>query len=130
MLTESERRILEDALLTGLAQQIHERTVDARELIAQMGTEMRERRMSSGNTIGVHWVLADNLDDSSRAISKLLDRDASALGVDELATLRAHFATQIRNRPRGAPRTFVPGDSVLGARLPSMARVLVHPHQR
>ncbi|MDI9919118.1 TIGR02680 family protein, partial [Rhodococcus sp. IEGM 1379] len=90
LLTESERRILEDALLTGLAQQIHERTVDARILIARMGTEMRERHMSSGNTIGVHWVLADNLDDSSRAISKLLDRDASALGVDELATLRAH----------------------------------------
>ncbi|MFG1781490.1 TIGR02680 family protein [Rhodococcus oryzae] len=96
LLTESERRILEDALLTGLAQQIHERTVDARVLIAQMGTEMRERRMSSGNTIGVHWVLADNLDESSRAISKLLDRDASALGADELATMRAHFATQIR----------------------------------
>ncbi|MBP1158720.1 TIGR02680 family protein [Rhodococcus sp. PvR099] len=96
LLTEAERRILEDALLTGLAQQIHERTVDARDLIAQMSAEMRERRMSSGNTIGVHWVLADNLDESSRAISKLLDRDASALGPDELATMRAHFATQIR----------------------------------
>lgn len=108
LLTESERRILEDALLTGLAQQIHERTVDARELIAQMGTEMRERRMSSGNTIGVHWVLADNLDDSSRAISKLLDRDASALGVDELATLRAHFATQIRTARAAHPERSYP----------------------
>ncbi|MFC7450421.1 TIGR02680 family protein [Rhodococcus daqingensis] len=96
LLTESERRILEDALLTGLAQQIHERTVDARALIAQMGTEMRERRMSSGNTIGVHWVLADNLDEGSRAISRLLDRDASALDANELATMRAHFAAQIR----------------------------------
>ncbi|PBC41245.1 TIGR02680 family protein [Rhodococcus sp. ACPA4] len=108
LLTESERRILEDALLTGLAQQIHERTVDARELIAQMGTEMRERHMSSGNTIGVHWVLADNLDDSSRAISKLLDRDASALGVDELATLRAHFATQIRTARAAHPERSYP----------------------
>ncbi|MFC4604547.1 TIGR02680 family protein [Rhodococcus kronopolitis] len=96
LLTESERRILEDALLTGLAQQIHERTVDARELIAQMGAEMRERRMSSGSTIGVHWVLADHLDENSRAVSKLLDRDASGLGPDELATVRAHFAAQIR----------------------------------
>ncbi|TQF68415.1 TIGR02680 family protein [Rhodococcus spelaei] len=96
LLTESERRILEDALLTGLAQQIHERTVDARDLIAQMSAEMRERRMSSGSTIGVHWVLADNLDEGSRAISKLLDRDASGLGADELATMRAHFAAQIR----------------------------------
>ncbi|MGW0176175.1 TIGR02680 family protein [Rhodococcus sp. NPDC003322] len=96
LLTESERRILEDALLTGLAQQIHERTVDARDLIAQMSAEMRGRRMSSGNTIGVHWVLADNLDDSARAVSKLLDRDASALGPDELATIRGHFAARIR----------------------------------
>nr|WP_296767196.1 TIGR02680 family protein [Rhodococcus sp. (in: high G+C Gram-positive bacteria)] len=96
LLTEHERRILEDALLTGLAQQIHERTVDARELIAQMSTEMKQRKMSSGNTIGVHWVLADNLDDGARAISKLLDRDASALNSDDLATMRAHFASEIR----------------------------------
>ncbi|MDH6281225.1 TIGR02680 family protein [Prescottella agglutinans] len=96
LLTDSERRILEDALLTGLAQQIHERTADARDLIAQMGAEMRERRMSSGSTIGVHWILADNLDDSSRAVSKLLDRAPSALTADELATIRAHFAAQVR----------------------------------
>ncbi|SNS20729.1 TIGR02680 family protein [Rhodococcoides kyotonense] len=96
LLTEHERRILEDALLTGLAQQIHERTVDARELIAQMSTEMKQRKMSSGNTIGVHWVLADNLDEGARAISKLLDRDASALSADDLASMRAHFASEIR----------------------------------
>ncbi|WP_415974861.1 TIGR02680 family protein [Rhodococcus sp. 077-4] len=96
LLTEQEQRILEDALLTGLAQQIHERTVDARELIAQMSTEMKQRRMSSGNTIGVHWVLADNLDDGARAVSKLLDRDASALNQDDLAAMRAHFASEIR----------------------------------
>ncbi|MDJ0394964.1 TIGR02680 family protein [Rhodococcus sp. G-MC3] len=96
LLTEHERLILEDALLTGLAQQIHERTVDARELIAQMSTEMKQRKMSSGNTIGVHWVLADNLDDRAREISKLLDRDASALNADDLATMRAHFASEIR----------------------------------
>ncbi|WP_027497071.1 TIGR02680 family protein [Rhodococcus sp. JG-3] len=96
LLTEQERRILEDALLTGLAQQIHERTVDARELIAQMSAEMKQRRMSSGNTIGVHWVLADNLDDGARAVSKLLDRDASALSQDDLAAMRAHFASEIR----------------------------------
>lgn len=108
LLTDSERRILEDALLTGLAQQIHERTVDARELIAKMGAEMRERHMSSGSTIGVHWVLADNLDDSARAVSKLLDRDASALGSDELATMRAHFATQIRTARAAHPERSYP----------------------
>ena len=38
LLSESEQRILEDALLTRLAQQIHERTVDARDLIRSMNT--------------------------------------------------------------------------------------------
>ncbi|MEU2004420.1 TIGR02680 family protein [Rhodococcus sp. NPDC019627] len=108
LLTDSERRILEDALLTGLAQQIHERTVDARDLIARMGSEMRERRMSSGNTIGVHWVLADNLDDNARAISKLLDRDASALNPDDLAAMRAHFAAQIRTARAAHPERSYP----------------------
>lgn len=108
LLTDAERRILEDALLTGLAQQIHERTVDARELIARMGSEMKQRRMSSGNTIGVHWVLADTLDDSTRAVSKLLERDASALGPDELAEMRMHFAAQIRTARAQHPERSYP----------------------
>ena len=44
LLTESEQRILEDALLGRLAQQIHERTTDARDLISAMNHEMRSRR--------------------------------------------------------------------------------------
>ena len=43
LLSESEQRILEDALLTRLAQQIHDRTVDARDLIGRMNTDMRGR---------------------------------------------------------------------------------------
>ncbi|MGB7364248.1 MAG: SbcC/MukB-like Walker B domain-containing protein, partial [Rhodococcus sp. (in: high G+C Gram-positive bacteria)] len=108
LLTDAERRILEDALLTGLAQQIHERTVDARELIARMGAEMKQRRMSSGNTIGVHWVLADTLDDSTRAVSKLLERDVSALGSEELAEMRMHFAAQIRTARAQHPERSYP----------------------
>lgn len=108
LLTDSERRILEDALLTGLAQQIHERTCDARDLIARMGTEMKQRRMSSGNTIGVHWVLADNLPESARAVCKLLDRAAADLGPDELATVRAHFAAEIRAARAAHPERSYP----------------------
>ncbi|PXX59222.1 uncharacterized protein (TIGR02680 family) [Nocardia tenerifensis] len=108
LLTDAERRILEDALLTGLAQQIHERTSDARDLIARMGAEMKQRRMSSGNTIGVHWVLADTLSDPARAMCKLLDRDASALGADELAAIRAHFASEIRAARAAHPERSYP----------------------
>ncbi len=108
LLTDSERRILEDALLAGLAQQIHERTVDARELIARMGAEMRQRRMSSGNTIGVHWVLADHLDEQARAVCKLLDRDTSALSAEDLAEVRAHFASRIRAERAAHPERSYP----------------------
>ncbi|HEV2342726.1 MAG TPA: TIGR02680 family protein [Actinocrinis sp.] len=97
LLTASEQRILEDALLTRLAQQIHDRTVDSRDLIRRMNAEMRTRRMSSGTTVGVSWLLADNLDEEQRAVCGLLDADAARLTPDALARMRGHFATQIKN---------------------------------
>ncbi|MFE7748665.1 TIGR02680 family protein [Streptomyces sp. NPDC057428] len=96
LLSESEQRILEDALLTRLAQQIHERTVDARDLIRRMNTDMRRRTMSSGTTVGVSWLLADHLDDEQRAVCALLDADAARLGPEGLARVRVHFAAQIK----------------------------------
>lgn len=97
LLTESERRVLEDALLTQLARQIHERTVDARDLIARMNAEMRSRRMSSGITVGVRWEIADGLVDSGREIVKLMEVDSELLGPDDLARMRTHFASSIKN---------------------------------
>ncbi|MGP3935376.1 TIGR02680 family protein [Nonomuraea sp. KM88] len=97
LLTDSEQRILEDTLLARLAQQIHDRTVDARDLIRRMNTEMRSRRMSSGTTVGVGWLLADHLDDEQRAVCALLDGDAARLRPDDLARMRGHFAAQIKN---------------------------------
>ncbi|QLY27829.1 endonuclease [Nocardia huaxiensis] len=108
LLTDSERRILEDALLTGLAQQIYERTCDARELISRMGHEMKQRHMSSGNTIGVHWVLADTLPEPARAVCKLLDRGATELSADDLSTIRAHFAAEIRAARAAHPERSFP----------------------
>ena len=96
LLSESEQRILEDALLTRLAQQIHDRTVDARDLIRRMNTEMRARKMSSGKTVGVRWQLADHLDDEQRAVCALLDAGAARLSPDALSRMRGHFAAQIK----------------------------------
>jgi uncharacterized protein (TIGR02680 family) len=96
LLSESEQRILEDALLTRLAQQIHDRTVDARDLIRKMNTEMRLRKMSSGKTVGVRWQLADSLDDEQRAVCALLEADASRLSPEALSRMRSHFAAQIK----------------------------------
>ncbi|MFE3796805.1 SbcC/MukB-like Walker B domain-containing protein, partial [Nocardia tengchongensis] len=108
LLTDAERRILEDALLTGLAQQIHERTSDARDLISRMGAEMKQRRMSSGNTIGVHWVLADNLSEPARVVCKLLDRDSADLTPEDLSTVRAYFAAEIRTARAAHPERSFP----------------------
>ena len=96
LLSDSEQRILEDALLTRLGQQIHDRTVDARDLIRKMNTEMRSRKMSSGKTVGVRWQLADHLDDEQRGVCALLETDASRLSPDALSRMRAHFAAQIK----------------------------------
>jgi len=96
LLSESEQRILEVALLTRLAQQIHDRTVDARDLIRRMNTEMRSRKMSSGKTVGVKWQLADHLDGEQRAVCALLDAGASRLSPDALSRMRNHFAAQIK----------------------------------
>jgi uncharacterized protein (TIGR02680 family) len=97
LLTEAERRVFEDALLGRLAQQIHDRTTEARDLIADMNREMRRRKMSSGATVGIGWELADALDPPQRAVSRLLERDAALLTPDDLATLRAHFAGRIKD---------------------------------
>ncbi|WP_239396058.1 TIGR02680 family protein [Frankia sp. CiP3] len=96
LLSDSEQRILEDALLTRLAQQIHDRTVDARDLIRAMNREMRERRMSSGKKVGVSWQMSDALDAEQRAVVSLLDTESSRLAPDSLARMRAHFADRIK----------------------------------
>ena len=96
LLSDSEQRILEDALLTRLAQQIHDRTVDARGLIRAMNREMRERRMSSGKRVGVSWQMSDALDAGQRAVVNLLDTESSRLAPESLARMRAHFADRIK----------------------------------
>jgi len=83
-------------MLARLAQQIHERTVDANDLIGRMNTEMRSRQMSSVKTVAVRWLLADGLDDEQLAVCGLLDADASRLNPDSLARMRGHFAAQIK----------------------------------
>lgn len=96
LLSDAERRILEDALLTQLARQIHQRTVESRDLVKTMDAQMRGRRMSSGLTVGVGWQLADDLDADQREVCGLLERDPARLSAAQLTTLRRHFATRIK----------------------------------
>ncbi|MDZ5443442.1 TIGR02680 family protein [Micromonospora sp. 4G57] len=96
LLTDAEQRVLEDALLGQLARQIHHRTIEARDLVGAMDTQMRARRMSSGLTVGVGWRLADDLDAEQREVCKLLERDPARLGPAQLTTMRRHFAARIK----------------------------------
>jgi uncharacterized protein (TIGR02680 family) len=96
LLSDAERRILEDALLTQLARQIHQRTIESRDLVHGMDTQMRARRMSSGLTVGVGWHLADDLDAAQREACQLLERDPARLNATQLTTMRRHFATRIK----------------------------------
>jgi hypothetical protein len=96
LLSDAERRVLEDALLTQLARQIHQRTVESRDLVKSMDTQMRARRMSSGLTVGVGWQLADDLDADQREACELLQRDPARLNPAQLGTLRRHFASRIK----------------------------------
>ncbi|MEQ4301703.1 TIGR02680 family protein [Plantactinospora sp. B6F1] len=103
LLTDSEQRVLEDALLGQLARQIHHRTIEARDLVAAMDSQMRARRMSSGLTVGVGWRLADDLDADQRDVCKLLERDPARLGPAQLTTMRRHFAARIKTARAAAP---------------------------
>ncbi|BCB86102.1 TIGR02680 family protein [Phytohabitans suffuscus] len=103
LLTDAEQRILEDALLGQLARQIHRRTIEARDLVEGMDTQMRARRMSSGLTVGVGWRLSDDLDPEQREVCKLLERDPARLGPGQLTTLRRHFAMRIKAARATAP---------------------------
>ncbi|QNA72026.1 TIGR02680 family protein [Streptomyces sp. So13.3] len=96
LLEDKERTVLEDGLLTGLAQQIHDRTIAARDLVKSMDADTRAKPMSSGATVGINWVVSDALTDSQQAVNRLLDKDASGLGPAGLAELRSHLRSQIR----------------------------------
>ncbi len=79
LLAERERTVLEDSLLTVLAQQIHSRVLAAKDLVAEMDADTRSKPMSSGMAVGIGWVRSDKLTEQQAAVSRLLDQDAGTL---------------------------------------------------
>jgi hypothetical protein len=104
LLEDRERTVLEDELLTGLAQQIHGRVLAARDLVRGMNADTRSRPMSSGTAIGIRWAHSDKIDDRQRATSRLLTRDAQGLGPSGLAELRGGLREMIRDYRASHPR--------------------------
>ncbi len=104
LLEERERTVLEDSLLTALAQQIHSRVLAAKDLVDEMDADTRAKPMSSGMAIGIRWVRSDRLTDRQAAVSRLLDRDAASLGPDGLAELRGMLRAMIHGHRASNPR--------------------------
>jgi Putative exonuclease SbcCD, C subunit len=104
LLEERERTVLEDSLLTALAQQIHSRVLAAKDLVDEMDADTRSKPMSSGMAIGIRWVRSDKLTDQQGAVSRLLARDAASLGTDGLAELRGLLRAMIHDHRAGNPR--------------------------
>ena len=104
LLEERERTVLEDSLLTALAQQIHSRVLAAKDLVAAMDADTRSKPMSSGMAIGISWVRSDKRTEQQAAVSRMLDRDAAGLGPDGLAGLRALLRAMIHDHRASNPR--------------------------
>jgi hypothetical protein len=104
LLEERERTVLEDSLLTALAQQIHSRVLAARDLVDEMDADTRSKPMSSGMAIGIRWVRSDRLTEQQATVSRLLDRDAASLGPDGLAELRGLLRAMIHDHRASNPR--------------------------
>ena len=104
LLEERERTVLEDSLLTALAQQIHSRVLAAKDLVAAMDADTRSKPMSSGMAIGISWVRSDKRTEQQAAVSRMLDRDAAGLGPDGLAELRALLRAMIHDHRASNPR--------------------------
>jgi uncharacterized protein (TIGR02680 family) len=96
LLTARERAVFEDALLTSVCGQIHDRTQATRDLVATMDQEMRARRLSSGQTVGVAWRADDTATAEWKQVHRLLDQDPAHFGPDQLEALRRHFSTEIK----------------------------------
>ena len=94
LLEERERKVLEDELLAGLAQQIHSRVIAARDLVREMDADTRSKPMSSGIAVGIRWAQSDKITDRQRAASRLLER--AAPGPERLTELRSLLREMIR----------------------------------
>ncbi|WP_017570453.1 TIGR02680 family protein [Nocardiopsis halotolerans] len=104
LLGEEERGVLEDELLTGIAQQIHERVRVARGLVANMDRDTRSRPMSSGTRIGIRWSRSDRVTEHQASAARLVRRDAAELGASGLTQLREVLREMIREHHAAHPR--------------------------
>lgn len=104
LLREEEQGVLEDELLSGIAQQIHDRVRAAKLLVRAMDRDTRARPMSSGTRVGIRWSRSDGLGDHQRRATELVRHDGTGLGPRGLGELRAVLREMIRDYHARHPR--------------------------
>ncbi|MBR8744969.1 TIGR02680 family protein [Nocardiopsis sp. MG754419] len=104
LLREEEQGVLEDELLGGIAQQIHERIRTAKQLVRAMDHDTRARPMSSGTRVGIRWSRSDGLTEHQRKATELVRRDGTGLGPRGLGELRGVLRRMIRDYHGAHPR--------------------------
>lgn len=104
LLRDEEQGLLEDELLGGIAQQIHERVRTAKQLVRAMDRDTRARPMSSGTRVGIRWSRSDGLGDHQRKAADLVGRDGDGLGPRGLGELRGVLRQMIRDYHAAHPR--------------------------
>jgi len=96
LLTVREREVFEDALLSAMCRQLNTRTTAARDLVRQIDRAMRERKMSSGKTVGISWELHGDLSTEQRKVVRLLEYHPANLAPAQLDELRTHFSREVK----------------------------------
>lgn len=96
LLTVREREVFEDALLSAMCRQLNTRTTAARDLVRQIDRVMRERKMSSGKTVGISWELHGDLSSEKKKVVRLLEYDPANLAPAQLDELRTHFSGEVK----------------------------------
>lgn len=103
MLSAKERALFEDAMLGAVCRAIHQRVREARRLVEAMDTAMRDRRLSSGRTVSVSWVLDDDASADDKEVFRVLETDPTHLGPDALDRLRGYFSARVRRARQADP---------------------------
>ncbi|WP_017605475.1 TIGR02680 family protein [Nocardiopsis alkaliphila] len=104
LLREEERGVLEDELLGGIAQQIHERIRTAKQLVRAMDRDTRARPMSSGTRVGIRWSRSEALTEHQARATELTRHDSAGLGPRGLGELRTLLRQMIRDHHAAHPR--------------------------
>lgn len=107
LLTEGDRELFERFLLDQVSHELRRLLADAEEFVHGVNQALAKARTASGLAVELRWEVAAD-DPTVREATRLLRRDVTHLGTDDLATLRAFFqrviGTHRAERPDGGYR--------------------------